>query len=65
MDSLKKHEQKATQIAQDIEKNVVSWERNELENGDDEEEAFSAVVRPRNSGGHSNINHNNNNNSAG
>lgn len=64
LDSLKKHEQAATQIAQEIEKNVISWERNELENGEDEEEAFSAVVRPRNSASHSNINHNNNNNSS-
>jgi PAB1-binding protein PBP1 len=62
-DAFKRHEQQASQIAQEIEKNTVSWERNELENGEDEEEAFSAVVRPgRNSAGHSSLNNNNNNN---
>ncbi|XP_035708964.1 ataxin-2 isoform X2 [Folsomia candida] len=59
-DALKRHEQQAAQVAQEIEKNVVSWERSELENGEDEEEAFSAVVRPRNSS-HSHNNNNNNN----
>lgn len=61
VDSFKRHEQQASQVAQEIEKNTISWERGELENGEDEEEAFSAVVRPRNSG-HGNINNNNNNN---
>lgn len=64
-DSFKRQEQQAAQIANEIEKNVVSWERSELENGEDEEEAFSAVVRPsRNSSSHSNNNNNNANNSA-
>jgi len=63
LDAFKRAEQQASQIAQEIEKNTVSWERSELENGEDEEEAFSAVVRPsRNSAGHANLNNNNNNN---
>lgn len=56
-DSFRQHELAAAKIAQEIEKNQVSWDRGELENGDNEEEAFSAVVRPGRN--HSNVNNNN------
>jgi len=60
--SFKKHEQAANQIAHEIEKTTsTSWERTRLENGD-EEEAFSAVVRPGRHGHSHHANNNNNNN---
>jgi len=48
LESYKKHEEQALQVAEEIEKNLAVLDRNnKLENDDDEEEAFSAVVRPR------------------
>lgn len=47
LESFKKHEEQAAQVAMEIERNSSSLERSKLENCDDEEEAFSAVVRPR------------------
>lgn len=59
----KRMEEQANQIAQEIEKGTASWERSQAENGD-EEEAFSAVVRPRNNATSSTVNNNNNNNTS-
>lgn len=60
----KRLEEQANQIAQEIERGNTSWERTQVENGD-EEEAYSAVVRPqRNSVPNSTVNNNNNNNTS-
>lgn len=59
----KRLEEQANQIASEIEKGTSSWERTQVENGD-EEEAFSAVVRPRNNTSNSTVNNNNNNNTS-
>lgn len=49
--NFRKREKTAASIAREIEGDVSSQNRVELENGD-EEEAFSAVVRPGQGGGH-------------
>lgn len=59
-ETFKKHEEQASQIAEEIEKNVASVERSSAENGDDEEAKFSAVVRDT---AQMSLNNNNNNNS--
>jgi len=61
-ETFKKHEEQALQIAEEIEKNTTSVERSTVENGDDEEAKFSAVVRDS-TYSNSNLNNNNNNNS--
>ncbi len=52
LESFKKHEEQASQVADEIEKNSAVFERSKLENGDEDEDAFSAVVRPRNHASH-------------
>ncbi|ODN04915.1 Ataxin-2 [Orchesella cincta] len=59
----KRLEEQANQIAREIEGGTASWDRTQVENGD-EEEAFSAVVRPRNNASSTSVNNNNNNNTS-
>ncbi|CAL8129719.1 unnamed protein product [Orchesella dallaii] len=59
----KRLEEQANQIASEIERGTASWDRTQVENGD-EEDQFSAVVRPRNNASSTSVNNNNNNNTS-